>query len=236
VFAAAGTLRRAALSVLAAVAGDAWAGPGAPDGGVAPGRLLDEVVAVVKPSRGEARVVTRSKVAEEGRIALVSAGGLEAAYKPLDAGALAASLSWYVDQILLYEEAVRLKVFEVERADAVAALARFQKRFPRPEDYRAFLYDLDITEEELLGTLRRTLRVQRYLESRLGRIRVSDAEAEAYYRAHVADLGGAAFAEVKDAVKARLGAERAEADTRALLADLRARSEIRVLVEFAGSP
>lgn len=176
--------------------------------------------------------MTLTKVAEEGRVALVSRGGLEAAFRPLDAGAMRASLDWYVDQLLLAAEAVRLRVFEVDRPDALAALARFKEVFPRSDDYRAFLHELDITEEELLGTLRRMLRVRRYLESRLGRIRVSDGEAEAWYRGHPSAFGGAPFANVKDAVKARMVEDRVDAETRSLLADLRARSEIRVLYDF----
>jgi len=230
---------RAVLVAAAALGGTLpAAGRGEGPAASAPGRgkLADEVVAVVRSAGGEARVITLSKVEEEGRIALVSAGAIEAAFRPLDAMALQASLDWYVDQYLLYEEAVRLKVFEVERTEALAQLARFKEVFRRVEDYRAFLFELDLTEEELLGTLRRTLRGQRYLQSRLGRLRVSDADAEAYYGSHSADFGGAPFADVKEAVRARATEERANTETRALLSDLRARSEIRVIVDFAKGP
>jgi hypothetical protein len=87
--------------------------PGAPP----EGRLVEEVAAVVRPRSGEARVITLTKVSEEGRIALVSHGGLDAAFRPLDAAALRASLEYYIDQVLLHEEAVRLNIFEVDRAD-----------------------------------------------------------------------------------------------------------------------
>lgn len=207
----------------------AGAGTGAEPSEPVPGGVVEEVVAVVRPPGGEARVITLTKVAEAGRIALVSRGGLEAAYRPLDAAALHASLEWYVDQVLLHDEAARLDVFEVDRADALASLARFREVFPRPEDYRAFLAALEIDEEELLGVLRRMLRVRRYLESRLGRVRVTDPDAEAWYRRHAAEMGDRPLAEVKDVVRARIVEERVDAETRALLADLRSRSDIRVL-------
>lgn len=194
-----------------------------------PGRVVEEVVAVVRPPGGEARVITLTKVAEAGRIALVSRGGLEAADRPLDGAALHASLEWYIDQILLHDEAARLEVFEVGRADALAALARFRDVFPRPEDYRAFLVALEIEEEELLSMLRRMLRVRRYLESRLGRVRVTDADVEAWHRRHAAEMRGRPLAEVKDLVRSRIVEERVDAETRAILADLRSRSDIRVL-------
>jgi hypothetical protein len=211
------------------------ASPAQPRKGSAPveGRLVEEVAAVVRPRAGETRIITLTKVAEEGRIALVSHGGLDAAFRPLDAAALRASLEYYIDQILLHEEAVRLNIFEVERADAEGALARFQAVFARPEEFRAFLRSLDITEEELMATLRRALRVRRYLESRLGRKRPSDAEAETWYRAHASEYGSLPFAAVKEAVVSRIVDERADAETKGVLADLRARAEIRILVSFA---
>jgi hypothetical protein len=193
---------------------------------------VEEVAAVVRPRSGEARVITLTKVSEEGRIALVSHGGLDAAFRPLDAAALRASLEYYIDQVLLHEEAVRLNIFEVDRADSEAALSRFQAVFARPEDFRAFLRSLDVTEEELLATLRRAVRVRRYLESRLGRNRPLDGDAEAWYRAHASEYGSLPFAAVKEAVMSRIVDERADAETKGLLAELRARAEIRILTSF----
>jgi hypothetical protein len=103
------------------VPGAAAAGSPVPAPPVTPpagGRLVEEVAAVVRPRAGEARIITLTKVAEEGRIALVAHGGLDAAFRPLDGAALRASLEYYIDQLLLHEEAVRLNIFEVDRAEA----------------------------------------------------------------------------------------------------------------------
>jgi hypothetical protein len=196
------------------------------------GRVVDEVVAVVATRGQEARVVTLSQVSEEGRIALVARGGIEAAFAPLDGAVLRASLDWYVDQLLLYEEAVRLQVFEVDRDAAQAELARFRAAFRSPRDYKAFLYRIDATEEDLASVLRRMLRVRRYLESRLGRLRPSPREIEAWYAAHASEYGGRPLAEVTDEIAARLSAGRAATETRALLADLRSRADVRILVDL----
>jgi len=209
------------------------AGAAEPPGG---GRIVDEVVAVVASRGREARVVTRTKVAEEGRIALVSRGGIEAAFAPLDGAVLRASLDWYVDQLLLHEEAVRLQVFEVDRDAAVAELTRFKAEFAAPKDFKAFLFQIDATEEELTATLRRSLRVRRYLESRLGRLRPTSREIEAWYEAHAADYGGRPIAEVNDEITARLTAARADVETKALLRDLRSRADIRILVDLGADP
>ncbi len=222
------------LSALAAAL--LLAPPGAPAPAPAPkppgGTVVDEVVAVVGTRAGEARVITLSTVAEEGRIALVSRGGTEAAFAPLAGAVLRASLDWYVDQLLLHEEAVRLQVFEVDSAAVQAELARFRKEFRRPGDFQAFLYAIDATEEELSAILRRTLRVRRYLESRLGRLRASPAEVEAWYRANPEAVAGRSLDEVSDDIAARLATARADAETRALLAELRSRADIRILVDL----
>ena len=196
------------------------------------GRVVDQVVAVVATRGREARIVTLSRVAEEGRIALVSRGGIEAATATLDGAVLRASLDWYVDQLLLHEEAVRLQVFEVEREAAVAELARFKAEFATPGQFKAFLFEIDATEEELTSTLRRSLRVRRYLESRLGRLRPSPRDVEAWYAAHPSEYGGRPLAQVTEEITARLTAARADSETKALLADLRRRADIRILIDL----
>jgi hypothetical protein len=131
--------------------------------------LAEAVVAVVRgPGAPAPRVVTLTRLEEEARIALVARGATGAAVAPLDQAALRAALDWVVDQTLLGDEAARLQIFEVEQADLDAEVRRFRERFARPAGYRAFLDRLELSEDELGAVLRRTLRVQRYVESRAG--------------------------------------------------------------------
>jgi len=230
-----------ALALASAVAGLApspglAAGPSSSAAAPPAGQIVDEVVAVVGTRGGEVRVITLTRVTQEGRIALVSRGGIEAAFARLDGAVLRASLDWYVDQLLLLDEAVRLQVFEVDQAAGLAELARFKAEFRDPKDFKVFLFGTDVSEEELLASLRRSLRVRRYLESRLGRMRVPPGEIEAWYAAHAAELGGRPLVEVSDEIAARLSASRADAETKALLADLRGRADIRVLVDLGARP
>ncbi len=196
------------------------------------GRLMEEVVAVVRaPGPGQTRVITLTRLAEEARIALVSRGAIRAATDRLDAAALKAALAWLVDQTVIMDEVARLQVFEVDRAEVMEELRRFKDRFPGPEAYRAFLARLDLSEEELMVVLRRMLRVQRYLDSRASRAaRVRDDDVEAFYREHRAEFGGRPLPEVREAVRAHLVDQRVKAEVQAVVAELRARSEIRVLV------
>lgn len=197
------------------------------------GKVVEQVVAVIRPPGGETRVVTLTKLTEEARIAMVSRGATEAAVRPLDGPALKAALDWYVDQTLLFDEAARLRVFEVERGEGLAELARFRQRFARPDDFSAFLRANDLSEEDLAAVLRRMLRVQRYVDGRVARAaRVTEAEAEEYFRRRQADFPGLGFAQVRPAVVARLAEERVRAEVKELVTDLRARSEVRVLVRL----
>jgi hypothetical protein len=154
-------------------------------------RVVEEVVAVVRgPGSAQPRLITLTRLEEEARIALVWRGALGAASAPLDRVALRAALEWVVDQTLLGDEVTRLQVFDIDAREVEEELRRFRDRFPRLEDYRAFLGQLELGEEELAAVLRRMLRVQRYVESRAGA--AEPAAVEGKVRALVADVRGRA--------------------------------------------
>ncbi len=194
------------------------------------GEEIDRVVAVLRsPAAPEPRVVTLSRLRQETRIALVSRGAALAATRPLDGAALGAGLQWLIDQLLLLDEASRLQVFEVDRAEAAAELARFRARFDRASDYADFLVRSDLPEEELDAVLCRMLRVQRYLESRASHAaQVSEAEVAAWLDEHAAEIG----ARDREVARAQLVKERVGAEVRSLVRDVRARADVRLLADF----
>lgn len=191
-------------------------------------RVVEEIVAVVRnPPSAPPRVVTLTKLTEEARVALVSRGATAAATGPLDREALRAALEWLLDQLLVADDAARLRVGEVGREDVLDELRRFKGRFADAAEYDRFLAASDLPEEELLVTLARMVRVQRYLESRVGRTaRVDEDEVDRWLRAR----GAATDARpARDAARAQLVEERARAQVKDLVAELRARAQIRVL-------
>lgn len=200
----------------------------APAPAPAPERVVEEIVAVIRnPPSAPARVVTYTKLVEEARIALVSRGATEAASGTLDRAALRAALEWLLDQLLVSDEAAKLQLDEVAREDVDSALARFQGRFPTFAAYERFLELSELPEEELVATLSRMVRVDRYVQSRVGRTaRVGEDEVDRWLRAR-----GAATApgSVRDAARSQLAEEKATAQVRELLAELRSRAEIRVV-------
>jgi hypothetical protein len=221
-----------APALLLALAAAAQAAPPAPRAD-APSRIVEQVVAVVRnPAGAPPRAITLTKLTEETRIALVGRGAVAAAFRPLDAAALRAALDWLVDQMLVADEAERLRVDEVDRDEIAAELRRFRARFASRSEYERFLSTLDLPEDDLAATLARGIRVSRYLESRVGRSsRVGDAEVDAYLRARGADAGSAA---AREAVRGHLAEEKVTAQVKQLLADLRARADVRVVAAPAG--
>jgi hypothetical protein len=191
-------------------------------------RVVEEIVAVVRnPPSAPPRVVTLTKLTEEARIALVSRGATGAATGPLDAEALRAALDWLLDQMLLADDAARLRVDEVPREDVLAELRRFQAQFAAPREYARFLEESDLTEDELLVTLARMVRVQRYVASRVGRAsRVPDDEVDRW----LSERGAAAASgPAREAARAQLAEERTRAHVKELIAELRARAEVRIV-------
>ncbi len=218
------------LPLLLALAA-APAAPGAPDAAPA---VVEEVVAVVRnPSGAQARVITLTRLVEEARIVLASRGAVEAAFRPVDAGVLRATLDWVIDQTLLSDEAGRLQVMEVSRAQAADELLKFRARFPDAAAYARFLATAELSDEEISAVLARTLRVGRYLDTRIGRGKPVDDEDVRRYAAE-RELSVESRA-ARDAVRARLSEARVEAAVRELLAELRGRADVRVL-DALGSP
>ncbi len=210
------------LLALTAAAGAADARPPA-----AP-TVVEEVVAVVRnPPGAPPRLVTLTRLVEEARIVLASKGAVEAAARPIDAQVLRATLEWVVDQTLLSDEAGRLQVAEVTRDQVADELARFRGRFPDAAAYARFLAAAELGDEEVSTVLARMMRVDRYLETRVGRGgAVPDEEVRQYALERGLSVESRA---TREAVRARLGELRVDAAVRELVAGLRSRADVRVL-------
>ena len=84
----------------------------------------------------------------------------------------------------------------------------------------------DLSEGELEAVLQRTLRVKRYVESRVSQAaQVSEAEVTAWLDRHTAELGVVD----RQAARASLVEERTMNEVKALTRDLRSRAEVRFL-------
>ncbi len=142
---------------------------------------IDRVVAVVRSGTGEPRVITRSRLEEETRIAIIARGGILAATEPLDDAVLSAGLEALLDETLLSDDAARLQVFDADAQGGDDLVAAFRARFLTRSAYEAFLARWDVSEEDLAAVLRRKARIRRYLDSRMSNAG-SQAEVNEFVR------------------------------------------------------
>jgi hypothetical protein len=134
--------------------------------------------------------------------------------------------------MLLSDEAARLGLGDVERDAVEAAVRRFRGQFASPAAYGRFLETAELSEEELSATLGRMVRVERYVQSRVGRAaRVSDDEVTRFLESRGARSGPGP---ARDAARAQLEEEKVREHVGALLAELRTRADVRVLAPPRG--
>ena len=182
-------------------------------------QLVDEVVAVV-----DTHSITLSELAAETRIRLAMAQGPQAAWAPLDRRVLGASLRKTVEERVVLSEIERLKLFDLDRAEVDALLARLRGRFAGQQEYDAFSRSIELTEEEIAAVLARELRVARYLDNRLKlAAQLRDSELDEATR------GRKMTVSERELLKARLGQEKYQRLLQELLASLRERSTVRIL-------
>ena len=204
-------------------------------GPAAGSRVVEEVVAVVRnPLGSPARIITLTRLVEEARIVLASKGAVEAAARPIDSQLLRATLEWVLDQTLLSDDAGRLQVAEVTGDQVAAELGRFRGRFPDAAAYARFLASAELSDEEVSAVLARTLRVDRYLETRVGR---GGAVADDDVRQYAGERGLSVESRAAlEAVRARMTEARVGSAVRDLVAELRGRADIRILDPALAGP
>jgi hypothetical protein len=192
-------------------------------------RAVDRIVAVV-----EKQPLLLSELELEARVAFIRQGAAQEALGELSDEDLARTLDYVIGQRLAFDEAVRLQVFEVSDVDIAAAVRDFSSRFAHEKAYRDWLLLHECSEDQLAAILRRDLRVARLLESKVKlAARTTEEEIRQFYKDHAADFSDQPYAQVREGIRSHLTRERYRELTRQLIADLRARAEVRLLAPFA---
>jgi hypothetical protein len=182
-------------------------------------KLVDEVVAVV-----DAHSITLSELQAETRIRLVEAQGASVAFLPLDRKLLAASLRKTVEERVVIAEVERLKLFDLDRAEVEALVARVRVKFARETDWEAFTRFIELTDDEIGNIVARELRVARYLDNRLKlAAQVRDSELAASEGSRKLNSSE------KELLREKLAQEKYQRLLQDLLVDLRKRATVRVL-------
>jgi hypothetical protein len=189
-------------------------------------RLVDEVVAVV-----ESQTITLSELSAETRIRLVEQQGAQLADAVPDRTLLAASLRRVIEERVVLAEVDRLKLFDLDRAEVDAALARLRGKFPARERWEAFTRSLQLTDDEIASVLARGIRVARYLDNRLKlAAQLRDSELDDALRAR-GSAGGPAD---REGLRQKLAREKYDRLLSELLGELRRRADVRVLDSLDG--
>jgi hypothetical protein len=189
-------------------------------------RLVDEVVAVV-----ESQTITLSELSAEARIRLVEQQGAQLADATPDRALLAASLRRVIEERVVLAEVDRLKLFDLDRAEVDAALARLRGKFPARERWEAFARSLQLTDDEIAAVLARGIRVARYLDNRLKlAAQLRDSELDDALRAR-GSAGGPAD---REGLRQKLAREKYDRLLSELLGELRRRADVRVLDSLDG--
>lgn len=174
-------------------------------------------------------MITWSQLEFEARVTLVNAGGVEAAFAPLDERVLESSLRSVVDQRLALIEADKLETYPLEPGELERAIAAFRARFGSEQRFATFLANHEADLNDLAEVLRRSLRAQRALEGKLRlRAQVSEGEARAFISTHP-DYKSAPV----DKVRAMLIQERFNELVKKELAERRRLVDVRLLGPFA---
>jgi len=168
-----------------------------------PGRVVDRIVAVVE-GVSDGRVITWSDLTFEAAVALVQRGGMRAATVPLDDQALRTALDFAIAQRLLIAEADKVGAFQPDEGELDAAVRAFEAKFDSDAAFQRFLRKHDVDRGGLREVLRRTLRAERVLDSRVRlRAQVSEADARRYYDLHQLELNGT-YDEVRQSLRDKL--------------------------------
>lgn len=177
-------------------------------------------------------MIAFSQLEFEARVLLVAAGGVQAAFAPLDQQVLDASLRAIVDQRLALLEADKLETYPLEPGELERAIAQFRARFDSEATFARFLGNHEADLNDLAEVLRRSLRAQRALEGKLRlRAQVSEGEAKAWRASHP-ELKDVAV----DQVRAMLVQQRFGELVKKELADRRRQVDVRLLGPFSPKP
>ena len=196
------------------------------------GEILDRAVALV-----DGRVITLSELEFEARVALVGAGGVQAALLPLDDAALRDALNLAIAQRLEEREADKLQAYPFDEGEVEAAVASFKGRFASGADYQRFLARHEADPQQLAAVLGRSLRTAKILDGKLRlRAQVTEAEVRQAFDRGAADLGGATYLELREPLRQRLVADRLKQLTAAELEFVRRGADVRLIAPFARAP
>ena len=195
--------------------------------GVAPGEIVDRIVATVGK-----RVITLSEVAEAYRFErLLDQKPLQ----PLDPARIREVALRLIDQALLEQEMASSRITGVSRSEVERQMAAVRKSFEKNGDFHLVLQQYSLDEPRVFRRLELHANLERFIEAhfRPG-VQVDERAIERYYRETLLpELGSKgvleipALEKVRDQIERILVEQRISSESSRWLRDLREQAQIR---------
>jgi hypothetical protein len=139
------------------------------------------------------------------------------------------TLEGLITRRLLVQETRRLRFVEISEQEKNAEVDKIRARFESDSAFSDFLRSLDMTKKELAAMLGERILVEKFVEKKVGLfVRVTRAEAEAYFKNHDAEYAGQQFQDVQKDIMALLTDRKIGQQLDQYVAELRGRANIRI--------
>ena len=189
--------------------------------------IVDEIVAVVNR-----QVITRTEVLQEALLLVVNRKGPRGLERKLTPAFLQQVMEMLINQRILLAEANRQGVDSAVETDPEQLVIRFQNRFNKRERYVRFLLRYGLTEKDIGDVLVRHKRVEKIEETKVSGVEVSDEVVREFYQKNRVRFGMSPYARVAPAIRHRLLQNKRQKHLQEWIAELKKRSEVKVLVNL----
>jgi len=190
----------------------------------APPILADEIVAVVEKVE-----ILLTDVELEARLSRARREGFASLAQAPDAQALGTALAQIIDELVVVGEADRLQVFRVAPGEIDRGVSELRTSIGHRQ-YDQFMADHEVDALTIREMVQRGLRARHYLEGRFRLAsRPKDTDVAAYFGTHAEEFKGRKLEEMTDLIRERLSREHFDDLTRAFVADVRRRANVRIL-------
>ena len=193
--------------------------------------IVDEIVAVVNR-----QVITRTEVMQEALLLVVNRQGPRGLERKLTPQFLQQVMEMLINQRILLAEANRQGVDSAVETDPDELVLRFQNRFQKRERYVRFLLRYGLTEKDVADVLVRHKRVEKIEEKQVSGVEVSDEAVREFYQKNRFRFGMSPFSRVAPAIRHRLMQTKRQQELLRWMAELKKRSEVKVLIDIKANP
>lgn len=134
-----------------------------------------------------------------------------------------------IDQRLLLEEAVKFNVEKPTEGEVKAAIEEIEKRLLRKQGLLAALKERGLTRDDLKAEVRKQVRVQKFLDQRIGLfLFLREEEVVKYYEDNAQTFGKKKFDEVRKDIEETLKERKFKEKLEEYLSRLHANATIRI--------